>query len=180
MGIFDAFFRAIPWFLPGALLGAMVAAAIAPVLSRRWDSSKLAAWAFLTTGFAFVALTATPSHGELGEYGSTAISLGVMPPSLAELLSVNGTSMNLVAGIGLGLGAAWLSVSSRAKWPLIAALVLPFVAELVQYLVPQLGRSGFLLTDAVINCVGVLLGAAIVLAVAGVRPGSRRPGHVQA
>ena len=73
---------------------------------------------------------------------------------------LNDTSVNVLLGVPVGLGAVWLAGECWRWWPLLAAVALPFVVEGIQALLP-LGRLGFQLPDVIANTMGLVAGGVL-------------------
>lgn len=113
-----------------------------------------------TTVCGFLATTATPgqagwqegrNNGRFAEFQVSLVPWG-------ELLRFSEVSLNVWLGVPLGLVALVAAFGQRVWWPVAVALALPIVGEGVQWLLPQLGRSAFFLSDALANLQGVLAG----------------------
>lgn len=175
----EPFLRSIPLALPGALVSALVFAVCAPRLGRRLSVHPVIAWFYGTALGGFAALTITPVRAALEGYkqGATYFSTDVSLPSLRDLTSANDVSLNIFAGVALGVAGVALARSRGAYLPLVGVILAPVVVELVQWAVPALGRSGFLLTDVAQNWIGLAVGAAVALATTSVTPGRASHAH---
>ena len=158
--VLEAFFRALPLALPLMIASVAVASVLCRTTGKWLRCGPLAAWLLIAGVGVFAALTLTPTDSSLAGYsgGSTSISLTVDWPGIHRLTSMSSETLNMAAGALLGLGGG--AVARRTGYVRYVALVLgaPVVAELVQWAFPALGRSGFLMTDVVINWVGVASG----------------------
>ncbi|RLV51071.1 hypothetical protein D9V37_03895 [Nocardioides mangrovicus] len=144
----EAFLSATPWAVPATLVSAIV---LVPLVRR-----SLLAYLFWVATAGFLAVTVTPNPG--GASGRT-LSLTPDVPDLHQLLSASDqTGLNAVIAVPMGLlGALWARRLHR-WFPLLVAVVVPPLAEGVQWLVPPLGRVSFFLADVTANWTGVLLG----------------------
>lgn len=95
--------------------------------------------------------------------GRTNVSMGIVLPPVSDLTGVTDVTLNVVAGLVLGLLGAWLTRARLVAWPCVVAVALPIAAELAHAAVPALGRSGFLLTDVVIAEAGVAMGGTLAV-----------------
>jgi hypothetical protein len=157
----DPFFRSIPFAAPGAVGCAVVFALTAPLLGRRLGVHPMTAWIFCTALGGFAALTLTQSGSALEGYdqGRTYFSTALAWPTVEQLTSVNDVSLNIVAGVVLG-AAGLAVVRAHRRWtPVLIVVAAPVGVELVQWTVPRLGRSGFLLVDVIDNWTGIAVGA---------------------
>lgn len=154
---------------------AVVFAICAPWLGRRLRVDRFVAWFYVTTLGGFLALTATPTRSALEghQQGATYLSFDVVLPRVQELSSANDVSLNIVAGVALGLSDAALGLARGSFLPLLGVTVAPVTVEVIQWTVPALGRSGFLLPDVVQNWAGLIAGAGLVGAAATLVPGRR-------
>lgn len=168
----EPFFRSLPLVIPGTVVAAFVLAVLAPYASRRFRVGKTTFWLFGTAVAGFLALTLTPTSSVLDGYkaGQTYISLHVTLPTVNQLTSINEVSLNVVAGIAIGVTAFLFSRSSGKNGAIYLAVSLPVVAEIVQWVISQLGRSGFLLTDVVQNWLGIAAGVAAGAAIVALYP----------
>ncbi|MET0820621.1 MAG: hypothetical protein ABWY58_06630 [Aeromicrobium sp.] len=159
----DPFFRSIPLAAPGAIGCAIAFALVAPLLGRRLGVPPMTAWFFCTALGGFAALTLTPSGSALEGYrqGSTHFSASLVWPTVEQLTSTNDVSLNVAAGVTLGAAGFVMSRARRHWAPLLIVVVAPVGAEVVQWTVPQLGRSGFLLVDVLDNWIGIAVGTAV-------------------
>lgn len=156
----EPFFRAAPWALPGTVLAGLGFAFLALPLARKLGSKPAFAWLYGTAVCGFLALTVSPSHS-IGSHGSTSFAFNVKLPSLHELSSINTDSLNVLAGVA----AALLARDIGRSWPIVLAIALPIGAELAQWALPALGRSGFSLSDVIANEIGIAPGAILGLLV---------------
>lgn len=161
----DAYMRADPWALPAGLLIAIVGFFWAPLLARRIGSSGLVAWLSIVSVGGFLAATLTPTDATLHWGWHAQPSFAWQFPSAHDLASLNASSLNVLAGVPLGLTATVLVVLHRRRPALAFAYALPVFAEFVQWIFPWLGRSGFLLPDVLANWCGVTAGAVSGLAI---------------
>lgn len=160
MGRISPFFAATPWFAPGALASGVVAGGIV-WFARRRSAPAVLTWAFLTTVGSYAFLVASPTRAVLEGYpgGRTNVGMGIVLPPVSDLTDVTDVTLNVAAGLVLGLLGTWLTRVRLIAWPCVVAVTLPIAAELAQAAVPALGRSGFLLTDVAVAEAGVAMGA---------------------
>lgn len=155
------FLDATPLFLP---LTAFAAAASALWLRKRSSTDRFPwlRWISVVCLCGFVALTDTPVGplSSFGQHGATHVSLRIAFPTASDLTGISSTSLNLFAGLALGAALGARAIEVRRAGPALLAVVLPFLCEFVQFLVPALGRAGFILSDVVVNELGVVIGLA--------------------
>jgi hypothetical protein len=157
--------RADPWALPAGLLVAIIGVFWAPLLARRIESSNFFAWLSFVSVGGFLAITLTPTDATLHWGWHAQPSFEWQLPSAHDLASLNTTSLNVLAGIPLGLTATILAVLHKRRLAPVFAYAIPVFAECVQWVFPWLGRSGFLLSDVLANWCGVTAGAVLGLAI---------------
>jgi glycopeptide antibiotics resistance protein len=157
-----SFLSSVPLFLPGVLLAGVVALVLGRGLavrlaSRRWVASLL----ILSIGV-ILSATLTPLADALERgVASNGICdldrIGWAP--LRSYLAINEESMNVLMFVPLGIAIA-LVPGAPGRWLVASAFLLPFVIELLQMLVPALGREceG---ADLVDNPTGLVIGLAI-------------------
>ena len=157
--------RAEPWTVPGTMVAALLGFVLMRPLAARLGAPRWVVWLLVTTVGGFCALTVTPTGGAISGGFSTHVirSLALTLPSPRDLHTINEVSLNVAAGVPLGVAVLAAAALSR-RWWLLPLLALPFACELAQGAFPQLGRAGFILGDAINNEVGVAAG--VVLAVA--------------
>lgn len=152
---------ATPWALPGAL--AVIGLSV--LLNRRTAlalGSSRAVALLLTTGLGavlVVTLTPSPDAGFWGRSRTAAFELVL--PTPAQLLAVNEVSLNVLLFVPLALAAALLPRGRRRA--VLGVWLLPFTVEGMQYALPALGRSGFLLGDVIANLIGAAAGTVLGL-----------------
>jgi len=162
------FFDATPWALPGTLVGALVMLVAMRPLAERFGVPRAVAWFFGTVVVGYISVTATPSSfSGHWEDGNRVLNLGLTLPSVEELTTINPQSLNILLGGLLGLAVGLFSVEAGRWAPVWCGLGLIVGVEVIQCLLPILGRSGFLLDDVVLNLLGYVPG--LVLAVVGAR-----------
>jgi len=160
--------RGDPWAVPAALLALVLATAAAWPMARRMKAPVVPVWLFLASVGGFLAATVTPTAGAGQWSRHAASSFAVVFPSPAELHSLNVTSLNVLLGVPLGLAAVLLAGELRRWWPLLTAVTLPLTVEVIQHLLPVLGRSGLLLPDVIDNVIGLAVGGFLGALVFGV------------
>lgn len=165
----EPFFRAAPWALPGTALAGLGFAFLALPLARKLCSKPTFAWLYGTAVSGFLTLTVSPSHS-IGSHGSTSFAFNVRLPSLHELSSTNTDSLNVSAGVAVCGATALLAKDIGHSWPIVLAIALPIGAELSQWALPALGRSGFSLSDVIANEIGIVAGAILGLLVYATLP----------
>lgn len=155
--VLAAFFRALPLALPLMIVSVVIASIVCSIVGQRLRCGPLAAWLLIAGFGVFAALTLTPTDSSLAGYsgGSTSISLAVDWPGVHRITSMSSESLNLAAGAFLGLGGGAVARSTGLVRYVLCVLAAPVAAELAQWAFPALGRSGFLMTDVVINWVGI-------------------------
>ena len=158
---------ALPWFIPGAIVSLLVAVAASGRLSRALKTSPVVATLLVTGAGLIISATLTPIGAALGfAVGTPAVCdisrLG--PASLSAYLQLSDISLNVVLFVPLGLAMGLLPRSRPAAAIWIGAIASPFVIELLQLVLPSLGRS-CQTGDVVDNLLGLFLGTGLGLIV---------------
>ncbi len=151
--------QVIPWFIPGVGATLVVSWLIRRRVADLLRISPGLAVVLLVSFGGIVSATLTPLNGTLDGaariHGCDFSRVGL--PSLDALRHVNGTSLNVLLFIPLGIGLGLFPRSTRKAWLIGAACAFPFVIETVQLLVAPLDRaceSG----DVVDNVLGLVIG----------------------
>ena len=126
----------------------------------RWLGTGRIVAVLLLFGFGFVmSATLLPTADALAGNGSTGSCdlsrIGL--PTLEELTRVNDTSLNVLLFVPLGIGVGLLPRTRAAGAAVVVAVSLTFVVEMVQLLLPVLGR-GCQTADMVDNLLGLGIG----------------------
>lgn len=157
------FLGAVPGFLPGlavsALVGLVAAHRVAVALRARW----LLAFGLLVSLGAILAATLTPNVGSLepppGNAFCDLTRMSLAP--LDELLSLNGEpSLNALLFLPLGLAMGLLPRSAGKVALLAGAIALPAAVEFLQGVLTPLSRSCSS-ADVVDNLTGLAAGFAL-------------------
>jgi glycopeptide antibiotics resistance protein len=160
---FAEFFRAVPWFLPGLVVWAALAALLRHRAARRLGIAPVHAF-FVLVAFGIVFLaTLTPTGQALGAVTTSTPACDLSRIAIApltELLRVNDTSRNVVLFVPLGVALGLAPVSRATTATIVLALVLPVVIESVQLVLPALGR-GCQSADVIDNALGLTIGLAL-------------------
>ena len=152
----------LTWFWPGLVVAVIVGVVLAAPLGRSLRTRQVLAWLLVASIGLIVAATLTPIHGPAGidttqsrpcDLERRAFAL------LAEMTSITDVSLNIALFIPLGLSIAWLPRSRTTIAIVALAIVLPFVVEGIQFLVPALAR-GCQSGDVIDNLTGLVLGLA--------------------
>lgn len=149
-------------FGPGVAISLVVSLLACGFASHALRISKAHGWALLMCLGVVLSATITPSRDALlfGAQGSGTCDLSriVLAP-LQDLGHLNDTSLNILLFVPLGLAIA-VCPRSRATFIVLAgAFVLPASIELIQLLVPPLGRE-CQSADVIDNLTGLVLGLA--------------------
>ena len=159
--------RTIPLAYP-----ALIAAAIVAVIASSWTAARtgmprVLAGLLVFSALAIVALTLTPSLPD-GPLPVFLTCEGLDPaPSLASLFALrteHGQNVALFVPLGVLIGIIPIRRARMAV--MLGAIVLPFVIEGVQSLLPGWARS-CQAWDAVENLIGLAIGLAIGAALGG-------------
>lgn len=155
----EVYFRALSWALPTLAVGSLLLLLVSGPLSRRLGLPPPAVIALGVSVIGFVAVTATPGSSASWTAGSRwSMGGGARWVSPAELLDPwSEAGMNVWLAVPMALVAGYVAVRHGRAWPVALVVVLPVVVEVVQMLLPELGRSA-LLADVAANEQGVVLG----------------------
>lgn len=128
-----------PWFLPGVAASLVVSLAVSGSISRLLCVRRTVGWGLVMALGIIVSATLTPRGDAVPVASCDLTMLG--PASLARLLTVNETSLNLLLFIPLGTVLGLLPRSRRKVVIVAAAIVLPFAIEAIQLIAPYLSRA---------------------------------------
>lgn len=152
----------LPWFLPGTALFVGLGLVVARPFSRLLRASPMVAWLLVVSLGIIVSATLTPlrGHFNFGAVGGTCdfSRIGLAP--LEDLGDINDTTLNIVMFVPLGIGLGLLARSRRTAGLIAAAIILPFVIEGTQLLIPALER-GCESADVFDNLTGLAIGLAL-------------------
>lgn len=159
-------FGVLPWFLPGTAVSLLVGLLVAPWLASRLGCSRAIAVLLVVSLGMVLSATVTPLHGALeedllGVHGCDLRRIALAP--LGALGTINDTSLNILLFIPLGAAIGAIPGSSRKLVLVVAAIALPFGIEILQLLVPVLGR-GCQSADVVDNLTGLAIGMVVATA----------------
>ena len=132
-----------PWFVPGVVLAIVIGVVAARPVARALSTRPAVAWLLVASLGIAVAATLTPTDRALADGAISAGACDLARIGLApvdELLVISDTSLNVLLFVPLGLAIGLLPPSRRRTILAAAALVLPFVIEATQLLVPALDR----------------------------------------
>jgi hypothetical protein len=155
--------HALPWFLPGLAITAVIACAVAVHVGRRLRTKTWIAFVLIMSVGAVLAATLTPVAGQ---FGDPHLPLGrcdfgrLGPAPLAEYLRPGEAGLNVILFVPLGLTIGLLGRSPATARLLVGAAALPPVIEGIQSLLPMFGR-GCQSADVVDNLLGMTLGLAV-------------------
>jgi VanZ like family len=161
------FLNSTPWMWPALALATSASLVAFRPLALLLRAPRPVVFLLLLSLGGIVALTLTPGEDAFSPYlVAECVVRIVRPIGFERVMNLGERGLNVVLFIPLGASLAALP-RSRTKLGLIAvALVLPFVIEGLQYVVPALGRSCSTV-DVIDNLTGLLVGLVIGL---GVRP----------
>ncbi|MEX1297280.1 MAG: VanZ family protein [Candidatus Limnocylindrales bacterium] len=173
------FVGAVPLSAVALLVFSLLALALSRVVADRLGTGRAVA-ALLLFGFGLVlSATLTPTglalHGSVTETSCDTTRIGLAP--IAELVSVNFTSLNVLLFVPLGLSIGLLPRTRAMALITLAAVALPFIVEAVQLAITVLDRrcqTADVFDNLLGLAVGVLLGTLARPLLAAVGP-PRRP-----
>lgn len=159
VNVLSAFFRATPWALPLTGLAGVVLLAYTPRLKKWSQLPGPIAWCAAMSVIGFLTVTVTPSP-DAGNWGrAQTLSMDISLPIVSDLLTLSSSTLNVWLAVPMGLLVTMAALQSHRYWMLASLVALPLASELIQFALPVLGRSAFLLTDVVSNWLGAALGA---------------------
>jgi glycopeptide antibiotics resistance protein len=154
----------VAWFAPGLVVSAVVALAVCGRVANLLGTRPFVGWLLVFSLGTIVAATLTPIHEvEHGVNGVGTCDLsrfGLAP--LADLRSLNDTSLNVLLFIPLGVAIGFLPDGRRKVLLAAGAVALPFVIEGTQLLATSLHR-GCQSADVSDNLTGLALGLIVGL-----------------
>ena len=153
----------VPWFLPGVLVSIAASVALALPLGRALGVRPTIAGALVFSLGIILSATLTPLRGaiEAGAAGTGICDfsrLGLAP--IAESMSVNDTSLNILLFVPLGVVIGHMPRTRRTVGIVIASIALPFVIEAIQLVAFDIAR-GCQSADVIDNLTGLFVGAAL-------------------
>lgn len=148
------------WFLPGLLVWAVVAAFLSSRLATFLRTKRWVAFGLLLNLGLIVGATLTPTtivlESATASSGQCDLSrLGPIPPN--ELLGDFDAIVNILLFVTFGFLLGLLPKHDKNLLIIGAAFLLTFVIELVQLLLPAIGR-GCESADMVDNTIGLVIG----------------------
>lgn len=164
----EPFFRSLPLAIP-TMIGSGVLAIVGAAWWARWlRVPRATAVIFVTICGTYLGVTATPTDTGLwaNPGDGPRVSFSVQFPPLESFFMVTSASLNLFAGAALGAASALVWRAGRRSVAAGTAIGLPFLVEVVQMFLPELGRVAFVLGDVLVNWIGAAIGAGFVAAVA--------------
>jgi glycopeptide antibiotics resistance protein len=149
-----------PLFLPGVMLTVLIAFVASPGVARWLRCRVSVAFLGLASLGCVLAATLTPDRavlldGSISAGGCEFSRLGLIP--LADLTRISDPSLNVVLLVPLGFAIGLLPWSRRSMAVLVGAIMLPIAVELIQALLPLLGR-GCESADVSDNLTGLVIG----------------------
>lgn len=159
VGHLEVFFRGTPWAIPLTGLACLLLIPAARPLSRWLRVHAILAWLLCAAIAGYLSVTVTPSN-DAGDWSrSQSFSGQVEVLSPRDLMTLTSESLNVWVTVPVGFLAILVAALGGRVQVCAVVVALPALSEGVQYAVPALGRSAFLLTDVVANWAGVILGA---------------------
>ena len=153
----------LPWLAPGLLLAMIVSIVAGPRVGRELGAGTLIGALMVFSLGMIVSATLTPQSAALefgARGGGTCDFTLVGLPSLSDFLSLNEITLNMLLFLPLGATIGVVPRSRRKVALIIAVVLLPFVIEWMQLVIPVLDRACEV-SDIVYNLTGLALGMAI-------------------
>ena len=166
----------VPWFLPGLAITTVIALAVAARVARRLRTeSWIAFFLIMSVGTVLAATIPPDADGFSGRPSAPGRCdfgrIGLAP--LSQYLHLGDTSLNVILFVPLGLAVGLLGRSPATARVLVTVLALPLTIEVIQSLLPVLGR-GCQSRDVVDNLLGLGIGLTLGVLLSVVR--ARRTG----
>lgn len=152
----------VEWFGPGLGISAIIGGAICRLVAQLLGTRPLVAWLLVFSVGSILAATLTPIHDtlETGAAGVGTCDLSRFGPArLADLRTLNDTSLNVLLFLPLGAAIGFLPERGRKAVVAAFAVALPFAIEGIQLFATTLHR-GCQSADVADNLTGLLLGFA--------------------
>ena len=150
----------LPWFLPGLVLALLLGIPLSGPVARTLRARRSVAYLLIVSLGAILAATLPPGADGFDRLadGIGACHLHRLGPAAShDYLSVSEVSLNVLLFVPLGIALALLPRTRRTLGIAVTAFLLPVAVEVIQLVVPTLGRaceSG----DVVDNLAGLVLG----------------------
>jgi glycopeptide antibiotics resistance protein len=157
---FDLIFPGYPGFFPGTLLAVVISVATSGLVSKVLYVSRCLAFSLIITLGLILSATLTVGEEELIKSSNEVRCCDftrLAPVSVAELLALNETSLNVFLFVPFGLVIGLIHHSPRKVPILVAAIALPFCIETVQLLIPVMNRT-CQSEDVIDNLFGLVVG----------------------
>ncbi|WP_370616862.1 hypothetical protein [Mumia sp. Pv 4-285] len=159
----DAYFRETPLSGVGVVLALLAATFFAALAVRRGWAAPLRVWLYAAALGSYVAVTMVPGAFEEGWRWRSPLGLHVDAPLWdAFVAGTDSRSLNVWIGVPLGAAAVLLALDLRRSWPALVVLVVPWVAEWWQAVMPT-ARDGLSGEDLGDNLYGIAVGAVLGL-----------------
>lgn len=153
----------VPWFVPGVAISFALGLALSGRAALAYGTRRAVGGALVVAAGIILSATLTPGREAL-EYGATGVAscdltrIGL--PSLADLVAVNETSLNVLLFVPLGAAIGMLPRSQRKAVVAVGAFAMPLAIELIQLLVLPFDRV-CQSADVVDNLTGLVLGLVV-------------------
>ena len=152
----------LPLLLPGVLIAIVASFVAGPRLGRALSTTSLVGGSVVFSFGLILAATLTPQAAALGSgiHSGGTCDLTITVPTLEILLAPTDMSLNILLFAPLGMTLGLVPRSSLRTVFVTGALLLPFMVEWIQLVVPVLDRA-CQANDIVANEIGLVLGLAI-------------------
>jgi VanZ family protein len=151
-------FSSAPWAIPALVATLVISLLLHRRLAKSFHTSPWFVLAFMLCLGSILSITLTPGDWHPAPY----CSLRVVFPRPADLFSMTERSLNIWLFAPLGLLLAFTPRPRLGALFFAAAMLLPFMIEGLQLVVPGIGRS-CQVTDIINNLIGLFLGGTIGL-----------------
>ena len=165
----DVYFRATPWAIPLTAFAAIFLVMAARQIGERVELPRWLVIVFGTALAGFFAVTVTPSGPWQSALHSRRISAeGTHFIFPGEFMHRTEPSLNAWLCVPLGFLAVIAAIRYGKYVVPVLVIAAPVLSEGIQWLLPQLGRSAFLVADVVANWSGLTYGGLAGLAATAV------------
>jgi VanZ like family len=157
---FQSIFPGYPGFVPGALITIVIGFIANGLVSKALYISRGLALGIIICLGLILSATLTVGGDDLNHGANSMMSCDftrLEPAPLAELLTVNETSLNIFLFVPFGMVIGLIPRSPRRASILAAVFALPFGLETIQLLMPAMNRT-CQSADVIDNLFGLLAG----------------------